>query len=166
MLATTLRLTGDFDLSEEAVQDAFVAALEHWPREGAPANPYAWLVSTARFKAIVDRIAAYHRDAWATNAEASTAAASGAVVHAIGLVIMAATKRLRLLRQDGDRTNSRMVGNGTVETLNERAIDLESVEWQLLQVVEGREACAEVVDGNTDAQIAQLLQFTGCSSQV
>ena len=48
VLATTLRLTGDFDLSEEAVQDAFVAALERWPRDGTPASPYAWLVSTAR----------------------------------------------------------------------------------------------------------------------
>src|ERR1700721_817346 len=48
VLATTVRLTGDFDLSEEAVQDAFVAALEQWPRDGAPASPYAWLVSTAR----------------------------------------------------------------------------------------------------------------------
>ena len=55
MLATTLRLTGDFDLSEEAVQDAFVAALEQWPRDGAPANPYAWLVSTARHR-VVDQI--------------------------------------------------------------------------------------------------------------
>jgi RNA polymerase sigma-70 factor (ECF subfamily) len=55
VLATTLRLTGDFDLSEEAVQDAFVAALEHWPRDGTPANPYAWLVSTARNR-VVDQI--------------------------------------------------------------------------------------------------------------
>ncbi len=55
MLATTLRLTGDFDLSEEAVQDAFVAALEQWPRDGAPASPYAWLVSTARNR-VVDQI--------------------------------------------------------------------------------------------------------------
>ena len=55
MLATTLRLTGDFDLSEEAVQDAFVAALEQWPREGTPGNPYAWLVSTARNR-VVDQI--------------------------------------------------------------------------------------------------------------
>jgi len=55
VLATTLRLTGDFDLSEEAVQDAFVAALEQWPRDGAPANPYAWLVSTARNR-VVDQI--------------------------------------------------------------------------------------------------------------
>jgi RNA polymerase sigma-70 factor (ECF subfamily) len=55
VLATTLRLTGDFDLSEEAVQDAFVAALEQWPRDGAPANPYAWLVSTARHR-VVDQI--------------------------------------------------------------------------------------------------------------
>src|SRR5579862_7725717 len=55
VLATTLRLTGDFDLSEEAVQDAFVAALEQWPRDGAPANPYAWLVSTARHR-VVDQL--------------------------------------------------------------------------------------------------------------
>src|ERR1700735_5165169 len=55
VLATTLRLTGDFDLSEEAVQDAFVAALEQWPREGTPASPYAWLVSTARHR-VVDQL--------------------------------------------------------------------------------------------------------------
>ncbi len=43
VLATTVRLTGDFDLSEEAVQDAFVAALEQWPRDGAPASPlHGW----------------------------------------------------------------------------------------------------------------------------
>jgi RNA polymerase sigma-70 factor, ECF subfamily len=55
VLATTVRLTGDFDLSEEAVQDAFVAALEQWPRDGPPANPYAWLVSTARNR-VVDQL--------------------------------------------------------------------------------------------------------------
>jgi RNA polymerase sigma-70 factor, ECF subfamily len=55
VLATTVRLTGDFDLSEEAVQDAFVAALEQWPRDGAPANAYAWLVSTARNR-VVDQL--------------------------------------------------------------------------------------------------------------
>jgi RNA polymerase sigma-70 factor (ECF subfamily) len=55
VLATTLRLTGDFDLSEEAAQDAFVAALEQWPRDGAPSNPYAWLVSTARHR-VVDQL--------------------------------------------------------------------------------------------------------------
>jgi len=55
VLATTVRLTGDFDLSEEAVQDAFVAALEKWPRDGAPASPYAWLVSTARNR-VVDQL--------------------------------------------------------------------------------------------------------------
>jgi RNA polymerase sigma-70 factor (ECF subfamily) len=52
VLATTVRLTGDFDLSEEAAQDAFVAALERWPRDGPPANPYAWLVSAARNRVI------------------------------------------------------------------------------------------------------------------
>src|SRR5262249_5979008 len=55
ILATLIRLLGDFDLAEEVVQDAFVAALEQWPVEGAPANPRAWLVSTARHKA-VDRL--------------------------------------------------------------------------------------------------------------
>ncbi len=55
MLATTLRLTGDFDLSEEAVQDAFLVALQRWPQEGTPANPFAWLVSTARNR-VVDQL--------------------------------------------------------------------------------------------------------------
>ena len=52
ILATLIRLLGDFDLAEDAVHDAFAAALERWPREGVPANPRAWLVSTGRFKAI------------------------------------------------------------------------------------------------------------------
>jgi RNA polymerase sigma-70 factor (ECF subfamily) len=52
VLATLIRLLGDFDRAEEALQDAFAAALERWPRDGVPANPRAWLVSTGRFKAI------------------------------------------------------------------------------------------------------------------
>jgi RNA polymerase sigma-70 factor (ECF subfamily) len=52
IFATLIRLLGDFDLAEEALHDAFRAALEQWPRDGVPANPRAWLVSTARFKAI------------------------------------------------------------------------------------------------------------------
>ena len=52
VLATLIRLLGDFDLAEEALQDAFRAALEQWPRDGVPANPRAWLVSAGRFKAI------------------------------------------------------------------------------------------------------------------
>ena len=55
VLATLIRILGDFDLAEEAVQDAFTAATEQWPRDGVPANPRAWLVSTGRFKA-VDRL--------------------------------------------------------------------------------------------------------------
>jgi RNA polymerase sigma-70 factor, ECF subfamily len=51
-LATLIRLLGDFDHAEEALQDAFRAALEQWPRDGIPSNPRAWLVSTGRFKAI------------------------------------------------------------------------------------------------------------------
>ena len=52
VLATLIRLLGDFDLAEEALHDAFIAAAESWPRDGEPANPRAWLVSTGRFKAI------------------------------------------------------------------------------------------------------------------
>src|ERR1700755_2382814 len=52
VLATLIRLLGDFDLAEEALHDAFVAAMEQWPRDGVPDNPRAWLVSTGRFKAI------------------------------------------------------------------------------------------------------------------
>jgi RNA polymerase sigma-70 factor, ECF subfamily len=55
VLATLIRLLGDFDLAEEAQQEAFAAALEQWPSHGRPANPRAWLISTGRNKAI-DRI--------------------------------------------------------------------------------------------------------------
>src|SRR5690348_16895233 len=52
VLATLIRLLGDFEAAEEALHDAFRAALEQWPRDGVPANPRAWLVSAGRFKAI------------------------------------------------------------------------------------------------------------------
>ncbi len=52
IFATLVRLVGDFDLAEEVLQDAFAVAVEQWPRDGVPANPRAWIVSTARFKAI------------------------------------------------------------------------------------------------------------------
>ncbi len=52
VLATLIRLVGDFDLAEEAMHDAFAAAVEQWPRDGVPANPRAWLVSAGRFKAV------------------------------------------------------------------------------------------------------------------
>ena len=52
VFATLVRLLGDFDLAEEALHEAFRAALEQWPRDGVPENPRAWLVSTGRFKAI------------------------------------------------------------------------------------------------------------------
>ncbi|CAG0989335.1 hypothetical protein GPROT1_02875 [Gammaproteobacteria bacterium] len=55
VFATLVRLLGDFDLAEEALHDAFRAALEQWPKQGMPANPRAWLVSAGRFKAI-DRL--------------------------------------------------------------------------------------------------------------
>jgi RNA polymerase sigma-70 factor (ECF subfamily) len=52
ILATLIRLLGDFDLAEDAMHDSFAAALERWQRDGVPSNPRAWLVSTGRFKAI------------------------------------------------------------------------------------------------------------------
>ncbi|MGB8537841.1 MAG: RNA polymerase sigma factor [Acidobacteriaceae bacterium] len=52
VLATLIHLLGDFDRAEEAMHDAFTAAVEQWPQKGVPANPRAWLVSTGRFKAI------------------------------------------------------------------------------------------------------------------
>jgi RNA polymerase sigma-70 factor, ECF subfamily len=52
VFATLIRLLGDFDLAEDALHDAFAAAMEQWPRDGLPANPRAWLVSAGRFKAI------------------------------------------------------------------------------------------------------------------
>jgi RNA polymerase sigma-70 factor (ECF subfamily) len=55
VLATLIRLVGDFELAEEGAQDAFEAALARWPRSGMPSNPRAWLVNTGRHKAI-DRL--------------------------------------------------------------------------------------------------------------
>jgi RNA polymerase sigma-70 factor, ECF subfamily len=65
VFATLVRLLGDFDLAEEALHEAFRAALEQWPREGVPDNPRAWLVSAGRFKAID----AIRRQARFTNVE-------------------------------------------------------------------------------------------------
>jgi RNA polymerase sigma-70 factor (ECF subfamily) len=52
VLATLIRLMGGFDAADEALHEAFAAAAEQWPRDGIPANPYSWLVSTGRFKTI------------------------------------------------------------------------------------------------------------------
>src|SRR6476469_11016272 len=52
VLATLVRLLGDLDLAEEAMHEAFAAALESWPQTGIPDSPRPWLISTARFKAI------------------------------------------------------------------------------------------------------------------
>src|SRR5215469_15198079 len=55
IIASLIRLLGDFDLAEESAQEAFATAVEQWPREGTPQNPRAWIIGTARHKAI-DRI--------------------------------------------------------------------------------------------------------------
>jgi RNA polymerase sigma-70 factor (ECF subfamily) len=60
VLATLIRLVGDFELAEDAMQDAFAAALAQWPSEGIPANPRAWLVNVGRYKAI-DRLRRHMR---------------------------------------------------------------------------------------------------------
>jgi RNA polymerase sigma-70 factor (ECF subfamily) len=60
VLATLIRLLGDFERAEEALSDAFAAALDAWPRDGVPENPRAWLASTGRFKAI-DRLRRHAR---------------------------------------------------------------------------------------------------------
>ena len=55
IVASLIRVTGDWDLAEDSAQDAFTAAIERWPREGVPRNPGAWLTTTARHRAI-DRL--------------------------------------------------------------------------------------------------------------
>ena len=76
VLATLIRLLGDFDRAEEALQDAFAVAAERWPRDGLPANPYSWLVSTGRFRAI-DRLRRKGRLDAALGEIAPTSAAEG-----------------------------------------------------------------------------------------
>lgn len=75
VFSTLVRLLGSFDAAEEALHDAFVAAAEHWPNTGVPANPVAWLISTGRFKAI-DRMRRDKRFvAWDEAAEQAAAVA-------------------------------------------------------------------------------------------
>src|SRR5215510_8711805 len=68
-LATLIRILRDFDLAEEMLQEAFAAALQQWPTQGVPGNPRAWLVSTARHKAI-DRL---RRQQWLAARQAEIA---------------------------------------------------------------------------------------------
>lgn len=73
VLATLIRLLGDFELAEEALHEAFAAAMQQWPEQGVPANPVAWLVSAGRFKGIDQirrsRTAHRHLDELALTAE-------------------------------------------------------------------------------------------------
>jgi len=79
IFATLVRLLGDFDLAENALHDAFAAALEQWPKQGFPANPRAWLVSAGRFKGI-DTLRRSARLPRAEESLAETLAAEGAPV--------------------------------------------------------------------------------------
>jgi RNA polymerase sigma-70 factor (ECF subfamily) len=89
VLATLIRLLGDFDTAEEALHEAFTAAIERWPLDGIPTNPRAWLVSTGRFRAIDTMRRRARFDAslgeLATRLEASAHAAAAAVVAAVAL---------------------------------------------------------------------------------
>jgi RNA polymerase sigma-70 factor, ECF subfamily len=94
VLATLIRLLGGFDAAEEAMHDAFTAALDSWPRDGLPNNPRAWLISTGRFKAI-DRL---RRGARFDAALAETAARiEGSVLSAADLDENVEDDRLRLI---------------------------------------------------------------------
>ena len=95
VLATLVRLLGDLDAAEEALHDAFVAAMEQWPRDGVPANPRAWLVSAGRFRAIDQRRrrAVLDRSKTAIETEAAALAESQGAVDEAELM----DDRLRLI---------------------------------------------------------------------
>ena len=82
--ATLIRVLGDFDLAEEAVADAYVAALERWPRDGVPTNPGAWITTTARNRAI-DRVRRARTLATKTDAIAHDAAFDASISEAASL---------------------------------------------------------------------------------
>jgi RNA polymerase sigma-70 factor (ECF subfamily) len=96
VLATLIRLLGDFDRAEEAMHEAFVKAVEQWARDGVPANPRAWLVSTGRFKAIdaARRRARFDRSLAALASELEAAAAAEPVAEEDGAL---EDDRLRLV---------------------------------------------------------------------
>jgi len=85
VFATLIRRLGDFDLAEEALHDAFRAALEQWPDAGVPANPRAWLVSVGRFK-VIDRIRRRARIPYQIPTEAELPARLDAVLRVVYLV--------------------------------------------------------------------------------
>jgi RNA polymerase sigma-70 factor, ECF subfamily len=95
VLATLIRLLGDFDLAEEALHDAFTAALNQWPQQGIPNNPRAWLVSTGRFKAIdaMRRHERFDASKGAIAEELYTDSSNGAALEDEGI----ADDRLRLI---------------------------------------------------------------------
>jgi len=103
VLATLIRLLGDFDLAEEALQHAFAAALEQWPHDGVPGNPRAWLVSAGRFNAI-DRIrrrarfdASQVAIAYQIELEAADAVEQGSTQHSLTEQGQMQDDRLRLV---------------------------------------------------------------------
>src|SRR6185503_12407940 len=90
--ATLIRLLGDFDLAEEAMQDAFLVAVERWPLSGEPDNPRAWIVATARHKGL-DRMRRRARLATGADADRIARAETVEVEEAPGGI----DDRLRLL---------------------------------------------------------------------
>src|SRR5215813_1938064 len=93
ILATLIRLLGDFDSAEEALQNAFAAAIATWPRDGVPGNPRAWLVSAGRFKAVDSLRRRARFDAVQTELAKSVESSTGEPEEAPGLE----DDRLRLI---------------------------------------------------------------------
>ncbi|WP_338092570.1 RNA polymerase sigma factor [Salipiger mangrovisoli] len=81
VFATLVRLLGDFDLAEDALQSAFLAASERWPQQGVPRNPVAWLVSAGRFRAIDSLRRQRRMTPWSEAAEAAAGIADEASVY-------------------------------------------------------------------------------------
>jgi RNA polymerase sigma-70 factor (ECF subfamily) len=110
VLATLIRLLGDFDRAEEAMHDAFAAAVEQWPREGLPDNPRAWLVSAGRFKAIDAMRRRARFDAALTNLEPDEHEARASYERALELVRQEPERRFleRRLREIVQRHDPRL----------------------------------------------------------
>jgi RNA polymerase sigma-70 factor (ECF subfamily) len=95
VFATLVRHLGDFDLAEEGLQNAFLAAAERWSRDGVPANPAAWLVSAGRFRAIDQLRRQRQMTPWSEAAEAAAAIPDDAP--AVGDVDAVEDDQLRLI---------------------------------------------------------------------
>ena len=102
ILATLIRLLGDFDLAEEAMHEAFAAALSLWPQSGVPGNPRPWLISTARFKAI-DTLRRHRRVRFDASEDAHYTAKPRGWKDSCSLILLRAFTPLRNVPKDSGR---------------------------------------------------------------